>query len=242
MSTQNFEELVNLYHNINVYCAIAALVFLVIAIVLFFQMKIPRIFGELTGRTAQKAIDEMMAENASSGSLTSMKIDEDGRRHRKGRTGALPTGRLRKNTERTGSLNQTNPSGSLRTDSLGQMQGGNAVMSGQQNSLEQNHVQSAETMDNFGSQPTDVLDSYGSQPTDVLDSYGSQPTDVLNGYGSQMAGQRVDAMSNSGRNADGPVYQEPKSETMVLNQNLMTGNKVFVIERSIVEIHTDEVI
>ena len=57
-----------------------------------------------------------------------------------------------------------------------------------------------------------------------------------------MAGQRVDAMSNSGRNADGPVYQEPKSETMVLNQNMMTGNKVFVIERSIVEIHTDEVI
>ena len=220
MSTQNFEELVNLYHNINVYCAIAALVFLVIAIVLFFQMKIPRIFGELTGRTAQKAIDEMMAENASSGSLTSMKIDEDGRRHRKGRTGALPTGRLRKNIGRTGSLNQSNPSGSLRTDPLGQMQGGNDMMSGQQNSIEKSHVQPPETMDNFG----------------------SQPTDVLNGYGSQMAGQSVDAMSNSGRNADGPVYQEPKSETMVLNRNLMTGNKVFVIERSIVEIHTDEVI
>lgn len=89
MSSQNFEQQVTFYHNIFVYYALAALIFLIIAIALFFLLKIPRVFGEMTGRNAKKAIDEMMEENAKSGSLTSAKLSEDGRRRRRGRTDVL---------------------------------------------------------------------------------------------------------------------------------------------------------
>lgn len=48
-----------LYHNIFRICSIAALCFFALAIVLFFTLKIPRVFGKLTGRLARKAIEEM---------------------------------------------------------------------------------------------------------------------------------------------------------------------------------------
>lgn len=56
---QGFEERYTFYRNIFLYCGIAALVFLAIAIILFFVLKIPQVFGELTGRTARKAVEEM---------------------------------------------------------------------------------------------------------------------------------------------------------------------------------------
>lgn len=101
---QNFEQMMNLYHGIFIGCGIAAIVFLVLAVVAFILLKIPRVFGELSGHIAKKAIQEMESGSAESGSLTSRKIGDDGRRHRggKGRTGALGTSRLRKHS---GSLN-----------------------------------------------------------------------------------------------------------------------------------------
>ena len=51
-AVQGFEERYTFYRNIFLYCGIAALVFLAIAIILFFVLKIPQVFGELTGRTA----------------------------------------------------------------------------------------------------------------------------------------------------------------------------------------------
>lgn len=51
---QGFEEKYAFYRNIFLYCGIAALVFLAIAIILFFALRIPQVFGELTGRTARK--------------------------------------------------------------------------------------------------------------------------------------------------------------------------------------------
>ena len=58
-AVQGFEERYTFYRNIFMYCGIAALVFLAIAIILFFVLKIPQVFGELTGRTARKAVEEM---------------------------------------------------------------------------------------------------------------------------------------------------------------------------------------
>lgn len=55
-AVQGFEERYTFYRNIFLYCGIAALVFLAIAIILFFVLKIPQVFGELTGRTARKAV------------------------------------------------------------------------------------------------------------------------------------------------------------------------------------------
>ncbi|MBO5460385.1 MAG: hypothetical protein J5983_01135 [Ruminococcus sp.] len=263
MGTQSYEELVSLYHNIMFYCAIAALIFLAAAIFLFFWLKIPQVFGELTGRTAQKAIDEMTAETAGSGSLGSGKVGVDGRRRRKGRTGSIGTGRLRKNTGRnTGNLGN---SGSMPTDPLVQGAANGYETSGQyaQNAYNQPYTQPTEPMqDTYGSAPTDVLDSYGSQPTDVLDDFGSQPTDVLNygseetsvldsgeqptdvlsGYGSEPTAKMTDEYFTQQMNPTAPVYQAPESETMVLSQDLKDDGYVFVIERSIVEVHTDEVI
>lgn len=58
-AVQGFEERYTFYRNIFLYCGIAALVFLAIAIILFFVLKITQVFGELTGRTARKAVEEM---------------------------------------------------------------------------------------------------------------------------------------------------------------------------------------
>ena len=65
MSTQNFEQLINTYHALFVWCGIAAILLVLVAVFLFFWLKIPKIFDELTGRN----------------------IDQSGKR--KGRTGIL---------------------------------------------------------------------------------------------------------------------------------------------------------
>lgn len=179
MGVQNFEQQVNLFHGMCVYCAIAALGFLIIAAALFFLFHIPEVVGELTGRKARRAIDEMTAENAVSGSLTSHRIGEDGRRHRrKGRTGALATGRLRRTSGRLAMPDSHRNQSALNQD---------------------------------GSTPTDVLSSHIQITTELED-----PTEL---------------------NA-----QESKSETVLLNESMIQTGERFVIERSIVEIHTDEVI
>lgn len=223
MEIQNFEQQVVFYHNVFVYCAVASLIFLVIAVVLFFLLKIPKVFGEFTGRDAKRAIEEMMAENALSGSLTSLKLGEDGRR-RRGRTGSLATGRLRKNTiVRTGNLKMDSTESLIQnnlTDQLVQN-----TVSG--NLSENNNGQ----QDNFGSAETDVLDTFGSAETDVLDTFGSAETDVLK-----------PAEETGKLPVTEPVLMQPSSETVVLNQEMRQMNDEFVILRSIVDIHTDEVV
>ncbi len=59
---QNFEETYRMYINLRFYCLVAAGVFLVITIFLFFALDIPQILGELTGRTARKAVRKMKRE------------------------------------------------------------------------------------------------------------------------------------------------------------------------------------
>lgn len=68
-TVQNFEQKYAAYQHIALYCAIAAGVFLVLTIILFLVLKIPQIFGELTGRTARKAVQEMTENNPQSGKL-----------------------------------------------------------------------------------------------------------------------------------------------------------------------------
>lgn len=213
MEIQNFEQQVVFYHNVFVYCAVAALIFLVIAVVLFFLLKIPKVFGEFTGRDAKRAIEEMMAENALSGSLTSLKLGEDGRRRKRGRTGSLATGRLRKNTiVRTGNLKMDS------TESL--------IQNNLTDQLVQNTVSGNLSENNNGQQ-----DNFGSAETDVLDTFGSAETDVLK-----------PAEETGKLPATEPVLMQPSSETVVLNQEMRQMNDEFVILRSIVDIHTDEVV
>ena len=86
MNSKNFDELISLYDGLFIWCGIAAILLLLVAVFLFFYLKIPKVFDELTGRGAKKAIAEM-TENGASGALTSGNIDQSGKR--KGRTGIL---------------------------------------------------------------------------------------------------------------------------------------------------------
>ncbi len=60
-AVQGFEEKLRLLQKYFSVLRIAALVFLAIAIILFFALRIPQVFGELTGRTARKAVEEMVS-------------------------------------------------------------------------------------------------------------------------------------------------------------------------------------
>lgn len=68
-AVQNFEQRYTLYQHIALYCAIAAGIFLVITVLLFLILRIPQVMGELTGRTARKAVQEMIEKNPGSGRL-----------------------------------------------------------------------------------------------------------------------------------------------------------------------------
>lgn len=198
MGSQDYEGLVSLYHGIFVYCGIAALVFLCVAALLFIVLKIPRVFMELTGRGAKKAIARMEEAGSASGDLNSVsrQIGDDGRRHRRGRTGALGTSKLRR---KSGSL-----SGGLTTEKMA----GTSLQASPE-------VYSSGDIDG-GAAPTDVLsrDITGAPSgTDTMDS------------GINMAFPAADSFGFS--------------ETVVLNGGQPTG---FTVLRSIMEIHTDEVI
>lgn len=52
-------------------CGIAAVIMLLVSIVLFIMLKIPKVFGELTGLNAKKTIRHMEEINAQTGKLVS---------------------------------------------------------------------------------------------------------------------------------------------------------------------------
>lgn len=216
MVTQNYEEMVNLYHSINVYCAIGAAVFLVAAIVLFILLKIPQVFGELTGRTAQRVINQMTSGDVS-GNMASSKIGTDGRQKKKGHTGVLGTGRLRKNTSSLSRKMQDTLPVEPAMERIQPPVANPIADTGNDN------------WDAYGSAETDVLDNFGSAETDVLNKFEDAETDILTTPVYEEKPQET-------------CYQAPESETMVLSQDLRPKQNSFVILRSIVEIHTDEVI
>ena len=234
----NFEQQVNLFHGIIVYCGIAALLLLAVAVALFFLLKIPQVFSEITGRGAKKAIEEMEGEGA-----ISRRIGEDGRKKRKGLTGALGTGKLRRNT---GNLRRSvsSPTGLMtgqETEAVGQqtaqtftesMETGK--MSPEMNSLQpENNASGLQGQETIGESVTDTLQN---EPFDM----GEAPTDVLNKRPDTEDGNSsTTVLSNGGETA---AYQPPMQDTMVLNVGMKMPATEFHILRTIMEVHTDEVI
>lgn len=219
MGSQNFEQLMNLYHGIFTYCGIGALVFLVLTIVLFVLLKIPRVFCELTGRNAKKAIQEMVEEGSATGNLTSRKIGEDGRRHRKkARTGALGTARLRR---RTGSL-----TASLATEQMAAEQ-----IAAKPAVAEQ--ISSGRMI--AGQMAADQM------PSGELAGGQNPPGEVLPTMGGRLEESSDQRPGGWGDGSEiGAANDETSgNETMVLGG---AGGVYFFVLRSIVEIHTDEVI
>ncbi len=220
MSTQNFEQLMNMYGNIKFFCGIAALIFLLTAIALFFLLKIPSVFSELTGRGAKKAIEEMTAANESGGLSASRKIGDDGRRHKRKRVG---TSRLRKNTGRlTGSL-----TGNLIGNPAEDMATGRMDMTSDYRSPNSGYGDGP-SADEFMATTSPIPEAeMGTEDTSVL-SDGMTETSVLSD------GMNETSVLDSGAN-ETSVLDTGMNETTVMRPG-------FIIERSIVEIHTDEMI
>lgn len=72
-AVQNFEQVCDGYARIHRYCLVAAVALLALAAVLFFALRIPRVFGELTGRKARKAVRKMQESNSHARERVSVK-------------------------------------------------------------------------------------------------------------------------------------------------------------------------
>lgn len=218
---RNFEQQVNLFHGIFIYCGIAALLLLLVAVSLFFLLKIPQVFSEITGRGAKKAIEEM--EGAG---VVSMRIGEDGRKRRKGFTGALGTGKLRKNT-----ANLRRPVSSPTE-----------LMTGQETENMAQGTEQTMTESMMTEKMSPEMTASGEQGvvTETFDM-GEEPTDVLNHKSwSEEEGSSSTTILN--HQEPSAVYQPPQQDTMVLNVGMKTPVTEFHVLRTILEIHTDEVI
>ena len=141
--TQNIEQQIQLLSNLQLGFGIAALLFLALAIFLFFYLHIPQVFNEYRGKSAQKAMEEMVANSSDSGRIVSM--DKKSKNKKKG-TGQLvqrrhytdnltddlsgrmsqefgePTGQMNLNmansSEANGMMQETAANGSEATDVL----------------------------------------------------------------------------------------------------------------------------
>lgn len=141
--TQNIEQQIQLLSNLQLGFGIAALLFLALAIFLFFYLHIPQVFNEYRGKSAQKAMEEMAANSSDSGCIVSM--DKKSKNKKKG-TGQLvqrrhytdnltddlsgrmsqefgePTGQMNLNmansSEANGMMQETAANGSEATDVL----------------------------------------------------------------------------------------------------------------------------
>lgn len=141
--TQNIEQQIQLLSNLQLGFGIAALLFLALAIFLFFYLHIPQVFNEYRGKSAQKAMEERAANSSDSGRIVSM--DKKSKNKKKG-TGQLvqrrhytdnltddlsgrmsqefgePTGQMNLNmansSEANGMMQETAANGSEATDVL----------------------------------------------------------------------------------------------------------------------------
>ena len=156
--TQNIEQQIRLLSNLQLGFGIAALLFLALAIFLFFYLHIPQVFNEYRGKSAQKAMEEMAANSSGSGRIVSM--DKKSKNKKKG------NGQL---------IQRRHYTDNLTDDLSGRMSQEFGEPTGQMNlnmanSSEANGMMQ-ETAAN-GSEATDVLDAAmmsGAEATDVLD-------------------------------------------------------------------------
>lgn len=204
--TQNIEQQIRLLSNLQLGFGIAALLFLALAIFLFFYLHIPQVFNEYRGKSAQKAMEEMAANSSDSGRIVSM--DKKSKNKKKG------TGQLVQRRHYTDNLTD-DLSGRMSQEfgePTGQMNLNMANSSGANGMMQETAANGSEATDVLdpsmmaGSEATDVLDPSmmaGSEATDVLDPSmmtGSEATDVLDP--SMMAGSEATGALDPSMRAD----------------------------------------
>lgn len=204
--TQNIEQQIQLLSNLQLGFGIAALLFLALAIFLFFYLHIPQVFNEYRGKSAQKSMEEMAANSSDSGRIVSM--DKKSKNKKKG------TGQLVQRRHYTDNLTD-DLSGRMSQEfgePTGQMNLNMANSSGANGMMQETAANGSEATDVLdpsmmaGSEATDVLDPSmmaGSEATDVLDPSmmtGSEATDVLDP--SMMAGSEATGALDPSMRAD----------------------------------------
>ena len=206
--TQNIEQQIQLLSNLQLGFGIAALLFLALAIFLFFYLHIPQVFNEYRGKSAQKAMEEMAANSSDSGRIVSM--DKKSKNKKKG------TGQLVQRRHYTDNL--TDDLSGRMSQEFGEPTG--QMNLNMANSSEANGMMQ-ETAAN-GSEATDVLEPSmmsGSEATDVLEPSmmtGSEATDVLDP--SMMAGSEATDVLD-------PSMMAGSEATDVLDPSMMTGSE-----------------
>lgn len=215
-AVQGFEERYTFYRNIFLYCGIAALVFLAIAIILFFVLKIPQVFGELTGRTARKAVEEM-----ASGGTPTIKKKTD-----KKSKGKKETKKPKK------PANGTPPKKQVYSDLIG----------------ENDTPVRLVTHDDI---PTPTLMPRREEETSIRSEGETEvlgagitetETEVL---GTGMTEAETEVIGAGTQESETTVLGAAEAETDILQMpeiQVIPEKVDFVVVRSIVEIHTDEVI
>ena len=224
--TQNIEQQIRLLSNLQLGFGIAALLFLALAIFLFFYLHIPQVFNEYRGKSAQKSMEEMAANSSDSGRIVSM--DKKSKNKKKG------TGQLVQRRYYTDNLTD-DLSGRISQEfgePTGQM---NLNMA---NSSEANGMMQ-ETAAN-GSEATGALDPSmreDAQATDIL-------TEDMLQEGGMAATDILDPSMIANPVQERQHVSTPEQEgTMVLDPNMLQhSNSTFEIERSIILIHTEKVI
>ena len=226
---QNYEQQMKLLRGLSLGFGIAALVLLALAVFLFIWLKIPQVFSEYRGKNARKAMEEMATNSAESGSLISS------------------SGKVKK--KKDGSRKRTY-SESL-TDDISQKV---PPVTDTVSSDIQNPSSSAMPMDDSfdeGSEATDALSNQYIENTMAADTAEMLETELL---------ENMPLEENLTTVMQQPIEEEPSTEvlseskvhqltrpadegTMVLDAAMLKkdGN-VFVIEKSIVLIHTEKVI
>ena len=226
---RNYEQQLKLLSGLSLGFGIAALVLLALAVFLFIWLKIPQVFSEYRGKNARKAMEEMAANSAESGSLISS------------------SGKVKK--KKDGSRKRTY-SESL-TDDISQKV---PPITDTASSDVQNPSSSAMPMDDSfdeGSEATDALSNQYIENTMAADTAEMLETELL---------ENMPLEENLTTVMQQPIEEEPSTEvlseskvhqltrpadegTMVLDAAMLKkdGN-VFVIEKSIVLIHTEKVI
>lgn len=183
--TQNIEQQIQLLSNLQLGFGIAALLFLALAIFLFFYLHIPQVFNEYRGKSAQKAMEEMAANSSDSGRIVSM--DKKSKNKKKG-TGQLVQRRHYTDNltdDLSGRMSQEfgEPTGQMNMNMANSSEANGMMQEPAANGSEATDVLDAAMMS--GAEATDVLEPSmmaGSEATDVLDPSmmtGSEATDVL---------------------------------------------------------------
>ena len=224
--TQNIEQQIRLLSNLQLGFGIAALLFLALAIFLFFYLHIPQVFNEYRGKSAQKAMEEMAANSSDSGRIVSM--DKKSKNKKKG------TGQLVQRRHYTDNL--TDDLSGRMSQEFGEPTG--QMNPNMANSSEANGMMQ-ETAAN-GSEATGALDPSmreDAQATDIL-------TEDMLQEGGMAATDILDPSMIANSVQERQHVSKPEQEgTMVLDPNMLKhSNSTFEIERSIILIHTEKVI